>query len=176
MATTLRARPDATEYAPFYAHYIAGVPDGDVVTLLRDEGRELTKTLAAIPESRGGFRYADGKWSVREVVGHLIDAERIFAYRAMRLARADATPLPAFDENAYVPTAGSDARTIADLVDELRALRESTFRLFASFPEEAWTRRGVVSGKEVSVRALVYITAGHARHHLKILRERYDVA
>jgi hypothetical protein len=175
MATTLRARPDATEYAPFYANYIAGVPDGDVVTLLRDEGRELTATLAAIPESRGGFRYADGKWSVREVIGHLIDAERIFAYRALRLARADATPLPAFDENAYVPTSGSDARTIADLVDELRAVRESTIRLFTSFPEEAWTRRGIVSGKEVSVRALAYITAGHPRHHLKILRERYKI-
>lgn len=173
MPTSTRVRPDSTEYAPFYADYIARVPDGDVVAILRDEGRELVTTLDAIPESRGGHRYADGKWSVRQVVGHIIDAERIFTYRALRLARGDATPLPSFAENDYAQTAGSDARTLADLVAELRAVRESTARLFASLPEDAWPRRGMVSGREVSVRALAYITAGHARHHLTILREQY---
>jgi hypothetical protein len=176
MATAQRARPDATEYAPFYANYVARVPEGDVVSVLRDSGREITAALAAIPESRGGFRYAEGKWSVRELVGHVIDAERIFNYRALCLARGDATPLPGFEENDYVRTAGSDARTIADLVDELRVVRESTVRMFASFPDEAWTRKGVVNGREMSVRALAYITAGHARHHLQMLRERYGVA
>jgi uncharacterized damage-inducible protein DinB len=175
MATLQRARPDATEYAPFYANYVAGVPESDIVSVLRDSGREITAALAAIPESRGGFRYAEGKWSVRELVGHVSDAERIFSYRALRLARGDATPLPAFEENDYARVAGSDARTLADLVDELRAVRESTLRLFASLPNEAWTRKGVASGREVSVRALAYITAGHARHHLKILRERYGL-
>ena len=110
----------------------------DVVATLRDSGREIVAALAAIPESRGGFRYAPDKWTIREVVGHLIDAERIFGYRALRLARADATPLPGFEENDYVRTAGSDARTMADLVDELRVVREGTVRLFASLP-----RRGV---------------------------------
>jgi uncharacterized damage-inducible protein DinB len=173
VATTQTARPDATEYAPFYAGYVAGVPESDVVGVLRESGRDIVAALAAIPESTGGHRYAEGKWSVREVVGHLIDAERIFAYRALRLARADATPLPGFEENDYVRSAGSDARTIADLVDELRAVRESTVRLFASLPDDAWGRRGIVNGREISVRALAFITAGHARHHLGVLRERY---
>jgi hypothetical protein len=103
----------------------------------------------------------------------MIDAERIFSYRALRLARGDATPLPGFEENDYARAAGSDARTLTDLVDEMRVVREGTVRLFQSFPAEAWMRRGVVNGREVSVRALAYITAGHARHHLAVLRERY---
>ena len=176
MATLQRSRPDATEYAPFYAGYVAGVPEGDVVAVLRESGREIVAALAAIPEPRGGFRYAPEKWSVREVIGHLIDTERIFGYRALRLARADATPLPGFEENDYVRSAGSDARALADLVDELRVVREGTVRLFDSFPDDAWGRRGVVNGREVSVRALAYIAAGHARHHLRILRERYSVS
>lgn len=177
MAVTMQsARPDTTEYPPFYAGYVAAVPEADVVSALRDSGDEIISALAAIPESRGGYRYADGKWSIRIVLGHMIDAERIFSYRALRLARGDATPLPSFEENEYARTAGSDARTVADLVDELRAVRESTVRLFASFPAEAWTRRGVVSGREMSMRALAYITVGHARHHLTVLRDRYGVA
>jgi hypothetical protein len=110
------------------------------------------------------------------MIGHMIDAERIFAYRALRLARGDATPLPPFEQNDYVQTAGSDQRTLADLIEEMRVVRESTILLLASFPDDAWVRRGVVSGREVSVRALAYIIAGHARHHLKVLRERYLVA
>ena len=173
MATMQTIRPDAAEYAPFYAGYVGAVPESDVVAVLRDSGREIVTALAAIPESQGGHRYAADKWTVREVIGHLIDAERIFGYRALRLARADATPLPGFEENDYVRAAHSDARTLADLVDELRAVRESTVRLFASLPDEAWTRRGVVNGREISVRALAFIAAGHARHHLAVLRERY---
>jgi hypothetical protein len=176
MATLPHVRPDATEYAPFYARYVAEVPEDDPVVALRASGRELLDALATVPESRGGFRYAADKWSVREVIGHLIDAERIFGYRALRLARADATPLPGFEENDYARTAGSDARTLADLTGELRVVRDGTVRLFESFLEEAWPRRGVVNGREVSVRALAYITAGHARHHLAVLRERYAVA
>lgn len=176
MTTMQRVRPDATEYAPFYANYVAGVPDGDVVATLRDNGQAIVTALAAIPESRGGFRYANDKWTVREVIGHVIDAERIFSYRALRLARGDATPLPGFEENDYVRSAGADGRTIVDLVDELRVVREGTVRLFDSFADDAWVRRGVVNGREVSVRALAYITAGHAQHHLKVLRERYLVA
>jgi hypothetical protein len=173
VATMQTSRPDATEYAPFYAGYVATVPESEIVAVLRESGRDIVTALAAIPESQGGHRYAAGKWTVREVIGHLIDAERIFTYRALRLARADATPLPGFEENDYVRASGSDARTIADLVDELRCVRESTVGLFASLPDEAWGRRGVVNGREISVRALAFITAGHARHHLGVLRERY---
>jgi Mycothiol maleylpyruvate isomerase N-terminal domain. len=169
-------RPDATEYPPFFARYVAGVPEEDVVGALRDSGREILAVLTAIPNSRGGFRYAPDKWTIREVVGHMIDAERIFGYRALRLARGDATPLPGFEENDYARHSGSDARPLADLIEELRIVREGTVRLFQSFPAEAWTRRGVVNGREVSVRALAYITAGHGRHHLGVLRERYLTA
>jgi hypothetical protein len=174
MATQMQSsRPDATEYPPFFARYVAGVPEDDVVAALRDSGREVIDVLAAIPDTRGGFRYGPDKWTIREVVGHVIDAERIFGYRALRLARGDATPLPGFEENDYARAARSDARTLTDLVDELRVVRDGTVRLFQSFPAEAWMRRGVVNGREVSVRALAYITAGHARHHLAVLRERY---
>ena len=175
MTTTLRARPDVSEYAPFYHGYVQAVPEGDIVELLRSGGQELLDAVGRIPEDRGGFRYGPEKWSIREVLGHLIDAERIFSYRALRVARGDHTPLASFDENAYVKTAGSDARTIADLVRELRAVRESTVLLFQSLPDDAWGQRGVASGKDVSLRALAYITAGHARHHLRILRERYAI-
>jgi hypothetical protein len=175
MTTTLRSRPDASEYAPFYHGYVEAVPEGDIVDLLRSGGQELAEAIGRIPEDRGGFRYGPEKWSIREVLGHLIDAERIFAYRALRVGRGDHTPLASFDENEYVKTAGSDARTIADLVRELRAVRETTVMLFASLPDDAWGLRGVASGKDVSLRALAYITAGHARHHLRILRERYAI-
>jgi hypothetical protein len=176
MTTSLRARPDASEYASFYHGYIAGVPEGDVLEHLRDSGRELLDAIGALPEERGGFRYADDKWTIREVVGHVIDAERIFTYRALRVARGDTTPLPGFEENEYVRTAGSDRRTLASLTRELGAVRESTVLLFESLPDEVWMRRGVASGKEISVRALAYITEGHPRHHLRILRERYQIA
>ena len=173
MTTSLRARPDSSEYASFYHRYVTGVPEGDVVDVLREGGRELVSAVAAVPEERGGFRYAEGKWSIREVVGHMIDAERIFSYRALRIARGDTTPLAGFEENDYVRHAGSDGRTIASLLEELRVVRESSVLLFQSLPDDAWVRRGTASGAEVSVRAIACIVAGHAAHHLRILRERY---
>jgi hypothetical protein len=175
MPASLRARPHTSEYAPFFQGYISAVPEGDVVALLRDGGRELVDAVSGLSEHRAGFRYADDKWTVREVVGHLIDAERIFGYRALRIARGDATPLPGFDENEYVRTAHSDERTIGSLAQEFAAVRESTVLLFQSLPADAWVRRGISNGKEISVRALAYIAAGHAWHHLRILRERYGV-
>jgi uncharacterized damage-inducible protein DinB len=167
------SRPADTEYAPFYAGYVNAVPEGDIVALLREHGAALDAALAAVPEERGSHRYAEGKWSIREVVGHLIDAERIFSYRALRIARGDTTPLAPFDENAYTAAAGSDARPLRDLRDELRAVRASTTWLFASLSAEAWTRVGIASGKAISVRALAYIVTGHAIHHQRILAERY---
>lgn len=175
MPSAQRARPDATEYPQWYAGYVARVPDGDIVTVLRQGGEELASALGAIPESRGEHRYAEGKWTVRTLLGHMIDAERIFAYRALRLARGDATPLPGFEENDYARTAGSDARTVADIVSEMLVVRESTVRLFASFPDDAWMRGGTVNDGRVSVRALAYIAAGHAKHHLGVLRDRYGL-
>jgi len=169
-------RPAADECAPYYVRYIEQVPDGDIVATLRDTGRTVLDELAAIPESRGGHRYAEGKWSLREVVGHLIDAERVFAYRALRIARGDATPLASFDENVYVRGAGSEARTMADLVEELRVVREGTVRMLAALPRDAWSRAGTASDQRVTVRALAFIMAGHALHHARIVRERYAAA
>jgi hypothetical protein len=175
MTTSLRTRPAASEYAPFFHRYVDQVPEGDVVELLRTGGRELLEAIRRIPEPRGEYRYGPDKWTIREVVGHLIDAERIFSYRALRMARGDRTPLAPFDENAYVKTAGSDARTLADLARELEVVREASVLLFASLPGDAWALAGIASEREVSVRALAYITDGHSRHHLRILRERYGV-
>jgi hypothetical protein len=176
MSTAPRSRPDTSEYAPYYHTYVSAVPDGDIVQVLRETGRELADALRAIPEARGSFRYGEGKWSIREVVGHVSDTERVFAYRALRMGRGDATPLASFDENVYVPTSGAEQRTLADLVGELAVVRDATVRLLEPLPDEAWTRRGTASGKEFSVRALAYIIAGHPLHHLRILRERYGVA
>jgi uncharacterized damage-inducible protein DinB len=175
MTTSSRSRPETSEYASFYHRYVASVPDGDVVERLRTDGRELVRTIQRIPPERAGYRYGPEKWTIRQVVGHLIDAERIFTYRALRVARGDRTPLASFDENAYVRTAGSDARTLDDLARELEAVREASVLLFESLPADAWALSGVASDREVSLRALAYITAGHALHHLQILRERYGV-
>lgn len=168
-------RPAESEYAPFYAGYVASVPEGDIIELLRANGAELDALLRAVPEEQGGHRYGDGKWTVREVVGHMIDAERIFAYRLLRIGRGDKTPLPGFEESAYVVSSGSDARMMAALVHELELVRASTVALLESLPADAWTRLGTASGQAVSTRALAWITAGHAMHHVKILRERYGL-
>ncbi len=168
-------RPEASEYPPFYAGYVASVPGTDPVHALKIAGEEIAGIIARIPEDRGAYRYADGKWTIKTLLGHVIDAERIFSYRALRLARGDSTPLPGFDENEFAKTAGSDDRTIASLADEFAQVRASTVRLFASLPDDAWPRAGVVNNGHVTVRALGFIAAGHASHHLRVLRERYGV-
>ncbi len=171
----LSDRPQTGEFDPYYANYIRRVPDGDVASLLEGQIRETTAALRSLPAARATYRYADGKWSIAEVVGHMIDVERIFNYRALRIARADETPIEGFDENAYVPAAESDGRALADLIAEFEAVRRATVALVRGLPSAAWTRVGTANGKPISVRALVYITAGHERHHLATLRERYGV-
>lgn len=165
-------RPTVNEYAPFYQAYIERVPSGDIVQILTHQLADTVSFLRSL-ESRASHRYAEGKWSVKEVVGHLIDAERIFAYRALRIARADKTALPGYDENAYMQTARFQARDYGDLLNELNCVREANLFLYRTFNEAEWTRVGVADGKPVSVRALAYISAGHELHHLHILRTRY---
>ena len=174
-STTRYDRPDPSEYAAFYAGYIAKVPDGDLVGVLEANLEEFVRTLGPLAEVRGGFAYAPGKWTLKEVIGHVIDAERVFSYRAMRIARGDETPLPGFDEQAWVPQSGANDRTIADLLAELRAVRAATVALLRHLPADAVTRSGTASGNGVTVRALAWIIAGHPMHHLGILRERYLV-
>ncbi len=175
MPSTTIPRPAADEHAPFYSGYVALVPDGDLVSLLRTQIIDTARTLRALPHEMGEFTYAPGKWTVKEVIGHMSDAERIMAYRALRFARADTTGLAGFDENTYVPAGKFGRRTVADLVDELEAVRAATLHLASHLDDDALARRGVANGNEVSVRALAYIIAGHERHHMKILRERYGV-
>jgi len=167
------ARPSASEHNVYYQPYVAEVPEGDLLDILAAQRDSTAVVLAAIPEAKAGYRYAPEKWSIKEVIGHISDAERVFAYRALRIARADVTPLPGFDENAWVPAAGFDRRTLADLAAELRAVRESTLALFRGFDPGAWSRLGTASGHPVSVRALAWILTGHERHHLRVLHERY---
>jgi DinB family protein len=166
-------KPDSTEYAPYYERYISLVPDGEIVVTL---GKQIEGTLGLIrglSAAQGDLRYAPGKWSVKEVIGHLIDGERIFAYRALRFARNDATPLPGFDENSFVDNAGFGARSLADLADEFEYTRKSNIYLFKSLDGDPSLRRGVASDNKISVRAVAYIIAGHELHHMGILRSRY---
>lgn len=174
MNSTWRAtRPGPDEFAPFYAGYVAKVPDGDIVETLASQITDTAKLIRSLPESMGDHRYGPDKWSIREVIGHMADGERIFAYRALRFARADETPLPGFDENTYVANAGFGSRTIDDLMSEFEHLRHATVHMLRGLDEAAMSRRGSANDKEISVRALAFIMAGHERHHLEILRTRY---
>lgn len=165
--------PAAGEYAEAYAQYVARVPEGDVVATLRGGLEETTSLLRGVDPARTTSGYAPGKWSIRDVVLHMADTERIMSYRALRIARGDTTPLASFDENAYTPMAGANARSMESLLEELAAVRRATVALFEGLPDEAWVRRGTASGKPVSVRGLAWIIAGHERHHVAVIRERY---
>ena len=177
MATAVREtraiRPATGDYAPYYDRYISRVPEGDVIGNLEQQIGETLRVLRSIDESRGGHRYAEGKWSIREVIGHMTDTERVFAYRAMRFARNDTTELPGYDENLFVANARFDARTIKDLTAELEKVRAATVAFFDSLDPEEWARAGVANNSRMSVRAVAWIIAGHERHHVTILNERY---
>jgi|SRR5438270_5483362 len=166
-------RPEANEYASYYEKYISLVPDADVVETLARQNEEVLALLGGIPEERAGFRYEAGKWSIKEVVGHVIDAERVFAYRATAIARGDRQPLPGMDQEEYMAGSDFDARTLADLAEEFSHLRRAGVLMLRGLPAGAWSRRGVASDNEVTVRALAYIIAGHAAHHVQVLRTRY---
>jgi len=167
-------RPDLSEYAPFYAGYIARVTEEPLVAL-EQQAAATAAALRRIPESMAGHSYAEGKWTVRDVIGHMADTERIMSYRALRVARGDATPLPGFDEGVYAKIAGAAKRDWAGLVDELTTVRSATIVLFRNFDAEAWQRRGVANGATISVRALGHIIVGHERHHLDVLQSRYGL-
>ncbi len=166
-------RPEATEYADYYANYIAKVPGSDVLSVLESQRLQMLQLFAGRSERDGSFRYAPGKWSVKEVLGHITDTERIFTYRALRIARGDQTSLPGFEQDDFVKNGAFGQRTLANLAEEFGLVRSASVALFRSFPEEAWSRRGVASQKEVTVRALAFMTAGHQMHHRIILEERY---
>ena len=166
---------DSGEFLPYYAAYVTLVPAGDVLATLESQLADTVALLDEVGEDRAGHRYAPGKWSVRELVGHVIDTERVFGYRALCAARGDAAALPGFDENAWVAGADFDLRTLNSLMGELTAVRRATLALFRNLDDEALTRRVVANGSPVTARALAWITAGHELHHRQVLRERYLV-
>jgi hypothetical protein len=168
-------RPAPGTYSEFHHTYIALVPDGDLRRLLPMIFDANFRALRTITADKEQYRYEPGKWSIREVVGHLADAERVFSYRAMRIARGDTTPLPPFDENTYVRAARYDDIPLEQIMGELMAVHASTILLFENMADDAWDRTGTASNNPISVRALAYITAGHEIHHLNVLRERYGV-
>lgn len=168
-------RPEKTEYAEFYAGYISLVEETDIVSALQIQLTELEILFAEMPPEKADFRYAPDKWSVKELLGHMIDGERIFAYRALRISRGDQTPLPGFEENSYVENSNFGERKIADLLEEFLYLRQANIIFFRNLNEKAWSQIGTASGAQVSVRALAYTMVGHVRHHINILRRRYSV-
>jgi hypothetical protein len=172
MTTTIE-RPQTDEHSPYYSKYIDRVPDGDLVSLLREQLMETVALLRDVSPAQAEYAYAPGKWSIKEVVGHMIDTERVMSYRALRIARNDKTDLPGFDENVFVANANFGSRTLGDLLEEFQVVRAATIHLAKHLDAEAAMRRGSANGHVVTPRALLYIIAGHERHHGALLRERY---
>ncbi|HKP86408.1 MAG TPA: DinB family protein [Blastocatellia bacterium] len=173
MSSSLITRPSDAEYAPYYGRYIGLVPEGDIIRTLGQQLEDTLSLLGGVSESQAGHRYAPDKWSIKEVVGHVIDTERIFAYRALRFARNDKAPIEGFDQDEFARNGMFDERKLADLAEEFEHVRRANLLLFRSLSEETLGRRGVASENEVSVRALLYIIAGHERHHIEVLKTRY---
>lgn len=168
-------RPGADEADTYYHRYIAKVTGENIGEQLWQQLDEVEQLFENLDDQGALFRYAPGKWSVKEIVGHLTDAERIFAYRLMRIARADATPLPGFEQNTYVPAGRFDERPLSTLLWEFRAVRVSTLALLEGLPASGWSQKGVASGNAISARALAYIILGHVTHHVGVLRARYGL-
>ena len=169
-------RPTESDYAPPHAAYVELVDEDDILSAMQEQSSATQKLLATLDEQRAAYRYGTGKWSIKEVIGHIVDAERIIAYRTLAVARGDTQPLPGFDENSYVQNASFDNWKLGDLAEEYALVRRSNTVFLQNLPPEAWDRRGTANGHPVSVRGLAYVIVGHERHHLKVLREKYNVS
>lgn len=168
----MKTRAEAGEYAEYYERYTSLVSEQDIIAALDAQGGEVRARFAALPPSAGGFRYADGKWTVAQVLRHMCDGERVFAYRALSFARGSASPLPSFEEGDWAEAAGEDL-ALADLIAEFDAVRRANVLLFSQLSEEAWLRSGIASDNRVTVRALATVMLGHVRHHMGVIEERY---
>jgi uncharacterized damage-inducible protein DinB len=166
-------KPAPTEHAPEFLDYVALVAEGDIIETLERQIENSLSLLRTIPSDKANFRYAPDKWSVKQLLGHLIDSERIISYRALCFARNDQTPLPGYEQNDYVREADFDSRNLAEMVEEYATVRRATIQLFRPLNETEWLRRGKANENDVSVRALAYIIAGHELHHMGVLRSRY---
>ena len=168
-------KPEKAEYDAYYERYVSLVDDEGVLETLAAQPDELHELFNGVPEEKGLYAYDEGKWTIKELIGHLNDGERMFAYRILRISRGDETPIEGFEQDGYIENAPSNSRTIADLLDEFRLLRTANMFMLNHLNDEAWLRMGTASGLPVSVRALAYIMAGHITHHIHILKERYLV-
>lgn len=168
-------RPAPSEHAEYYRRYIDAVPDGDVLAHLRAQTADTLALLTPLDERRAAFRYGEGKWSIKQVLGHIVDGERLFAHRALAIARQDPADQPSMDQDVWMRGADFDRRSLASLCDEYRAVRAAALALFATFDATVGDRRGRASGNPFSVRSLVWTVAGHERHHVAILRARYGL-
>lgn len=173
MSISVITKPNAAEYAPYYGTYVSLVPDADILSTLEQQLDETLALLNGIDEAKALSRYAPDKWSIKEVVGHVTDTERVFAYRALRFARNDETALAGFEQNGYVQNASFDDYRLNDLLSEFAHVRQATVALFRHLKDEAWMRGGTASESHVTVRALAYIIAGHELHHRAILQAKY---
>jgi hypothetical protein len=172
-AIHLITKPDTTEYTPYYASYIQLVPSGNLISILQDQIHETCNFLGGLPQEKENFRYAPDKWTLKEVVGHMVDNERIMGYRALRFSRRDSTPLAGYDENLYVQAANFGWQTMQSLLEEFRLIRQTTIYLFDRLSAEAWSYKGSANNSELTVKALGYIIAGHELHHCEIIKTRY---
>src|SRR5882762_2504490 len=168
-------RPAESEYAPYYQSYIEQVSEPEILPVLRSQLDDLDLLLGSVAPERETYRYAEGKWSMREIAGHLIDGERVFGYRAFCIARGESRNLPGFDEKEYMLSAPYNQIDLEDLLSELRLVRLANIAMLRNLDEQAWLRIGTANDAQVSVRALAFIMAGHVRHHMGVLRERYDL-
>lgn len=166
-------RPNKNEYAEYYHKYVEKVPHGNIVGILEDQFGTITNFFSQITEEKSKYRYAPNKWSIREVLGHIIDAERVFSYRAMRFSRSDSRSLQSFDENHYIKNSNYDSIPLQMLIEEFASLRKTNIYMFKGFSEKMWLAKGIASENEVSVRALAYIMVGHAEHHMRVVKEKY---
>lgn len=166
-------RPESNEIHPHFASYVNRVPETDIIGALVSQLDEMRSLLGSIDAERAGHRYAEGKWSIRELVGHIGDGERMFGYRAFAIARGDQQSLPGFEENEYIAAANYDLWTMPDLIESFSVLRTSNILMLRMLDEAAWSRFGTANGNPVTPRALAYVMVGHARHHASVLREKY---
>ncbi len=166
-------RPNSNEYATFYHTYVGKVPEGELIALLNNQLEATVAIFANLEEAQGAYRYGEGKWSIKEVLGHIIDTERVMSYRALRVSRGDQTPLPGFEQDDYVAAFDANVRAFSDMIEEFKMVRQSTILFFKSCTDEMMLRTGTASNCPISTRALAYIILGHELHHVKILKERY---
>jgi hypothetical protein len=167
------SRPQPAEYDPYYQKYVSLVPEEDIVPALENQINDLKTMFDGVPDEKGTFAYADGKWTVKEILSHLIDGERMFAYRVFRIARGDKTPIEGFEQDGYIENSHANLRPIAELFQEFALLRKANVMFFRNLEDVDWVRTGTANSVEISVRSLAWIMVGHVRHHIDILRARY---